>query len=204
MTISVRSLSKRFGATKTAALDDVTLDVNGGSLVALLGPSGSGKTTLLRCLSGLERPDTGSLTIDGNDLAAQSARQRNVGLVFQHYALFRHLTVFENIAFALRVRNRPKHEVTQRVNELLSLIQLEGHGDRISSPVANASASRSHARSLLALACCYSTSRSARSMLKSAPSSARGCASSMTRSTSRLSSSPTIKTKRSKSRTASS
>ena len=102
MTIAVRSLTKQFGTF--TALDGVSLDVEGGSLVALLGPSGSGKTTLLRCLSGLERPDSGSLEIDGHDLAAQSARQRNVGLVFQHYALFRHMTVFENIAFALRVR----------------------------------------------------------------------------------------------------
>jgi sulfate transport system ATP-binding protein len=123
MTITVRSLTKRFD--RFTALDDVSVDVPGGALVALLGPSGSGKTTLLRILAGLERPDTGSALIDGTDLAAQSARQRNIGLVFQHYALFRHLTVFENVAFALRVRKRPAAEVDARVGELLRLVQLE-------------------------------------------------------------------------------
>jgi sulfate transport system ATP-binding protein len=129
MTITVRSLTKRFD--RFTALDDVSVDVPGGALVALLGPSGSGKTTLLRILAGLERPDTGSALIDGTDLAAQSARQRNIGLVFQHYALFRHLTVFENVAFALRVRKRPAAEVDARVGELLRLVQLEGHGRRM-------------------------------------------------------------------------
>ena len=131
MTIAVRGLTKRFGTF--CALDDVSLDVPGGGLVALLGPSGSGKTTLLRILAGLEHPDRGSATIDGVDLASQSARQRNVGLVFQHYALFRHLDVFENIAFALRVRNRPKDEVDARVRELLKLIQLESLERRLPS-----------------------------------------------------------------------
>jgi sulfate transport system ATP-binding protein len=131
MTIEVRGLSKQFGTF--AALDDVSLDVPGGGLVALLGPSGSGKTTLLRILAGLERPDAGSARIDGVDLASQSARQRNVGLVFQHYALFRHLDVFENIAFALRVRKRPRAEVDARVRELLALIQLESFERRLPS-----------------------------------------------------------------------
>jgi len=131
MTISVRNLTKHFGSFK--ALDNVNVDIPGGKLVALLGPSGSGKTTLLRILSGLERPDTGSIAIDGQDLGGQSARDRNVGLVFQHYALFRHLTVFENIAFALRVRNTAKPEVDARVKELLELIQLSGHGQRLPS-----------------------------------------------------------------------
>jgi sulfate transport system ATP-binding protein len=129
--IEVRGLTKRFGTF--FALDDVSLEVPGGGLVALLGPSGSGKTTLLRILAGLERPDRGSLLIDGVDLAAQSARQRNVGLVFQHYALFRHLDVYENIAFALRVRKQPQAEVDARVRELLSLIQLESLEHRLPS-----------------------------------------------------------------------
>jgi sulfate transport system ATP-binding protein len=127
--IEVRGLTKRFGTFH--ALDDVSLDVPGGGLVALLGPSGSGKTTLLRILAGLERPDRGTALLDGVDLAAQSARQRNVGLVFQHYALFRHLDVYENIAFALRVRKRPQAEVDARVRELLALIQLESLGRRM-------------------------------------------------------------------------
>ena len=131
MTIEVRGLTKRFGTF--CALDDVSIDVPGGGLIALLGPSGSGKTTLLRILAGLEHPDRGTAMIDGVDLASQSARQRNVGLVFQHYALFRHLDVFENIAFALRVRKRPKAEVDARVRELLQLIQLESLERRLPS-----------------------------------------------------------------------
>jgi sulfate transport system ATP-binding protein len=131
MTIEVRGLTKRFGTFH--ALDDVSLDVPGGGLIALLGPSGSGKTTLLRILAGLERPDHGRALIDGVDLASQSARQRNVGLVFQHYALFRHLDVFENIAFALRVRKRPAAEVDARVRELLTLIQLDSLEHRLPS-----------------------------------------------------------------------
>ena len=131
MTIEVRGLTKRFGAFR--ALDDVSLDVPGGGLIALLGPSGSGKTTLLRILAGLERPDAGTAAIDGVDLASQSARQRNVGLVFQHYALFRHLDVYENIAFALRVRKRPQAEVDARVRELVGLIQLESFERRLPS-----------------------------------------------------------------------
>ena len=131
MSIVVKRVSKRFGTSQVAALHEVSLDVPGGALVALLGPSGSGKTTLLRILSGLEQPDAGETQIDGLDLGAQSARQRNVGLVFQHYALFRHLTVFENVAFALRVRNTPQKIVKERVDELLALVQLEGHGARL-------------------------------------------------------------------------
>jgi sulfate transport system ATP-binding protein len=131
MTITVENVSKRFG--NFAAVHDVSVEIPSGGLVALLGPSGSGKTTLLRILAGLERPDSGRVLHDGRDLLDRPARERDVGLVFQHYALFRHLDVFENIAFALRVRKRPKAEVNARVEELLRLIQLEGLGRRMPS-----------------------------------------------------------------------
>ncbi len=128
MSIEILGISKNFGAFK--ALDDVTLTIGNGELLALLGPSGSGKTTLLRVLAGLELPDVGKVQENGHDLTSLGARDRNVGLVFQHFALFPHLDVFENIAFSLRVRNRPAVEVQTRVDELLHLVQLEGLAHR--------------------------------------------------------------------------
>ena len=125
MSITARHVTKRFGSF--TALDDVTLEVPGGELLALLGPSGSGKTTLLRIISGLEAPDSGSVLYHDEDVTGASVRERNVGFVFQHYALFRHMTVFDNIGFGLRVRKRPKSEIRERVRELLRLIQLEGY-----------------------------------------------------------------------------
>src|SRR6187399_1355383 len=104
MAIEVRNLTKGFG--NFVALRDVSFHVGSGELVALLGPSGSGKTTLLRIIAGLEAPDAGAVLFDGDDAAARSAKDRGVGFVFQHYALFRHMTVFENVAFGLRVRPR--------------------------------------------------------------------------------------------------
>src|SRR5207245_630355 len=108
------------------ALDRVSVDIASGSLTALLGPSGSGKTTLLRVIAGLEVPDQGSVRYGEEDATHRSARERNVGFVFQHYALFRHMNVFENIAFGLRVRHWPRDKVRRRVQEFLQLIQLSG------------------------------------------------------------------------------
>jgi sulfate transport system ATP-binding protein len=123
MAIEVRNVNKSFGATPV--LKDVSVDVAPGSLTALLGPSGGGKSTLLRVIAGLEQPDTGSVTISGVDATRLSPQRRNVGFVFQHYAAFKHLTVFENVAFGLRVRKRPKADIQRRVMELLELVHLE-------------------------------------------------------------------------------
>src|SRR5262249_39079236 len=119
MSITVKNVVKRFGSF--LALDNVSLDVPNGALLALPGPSGSGKTTLLRVISGLEAPDTGAVLYRDEDVTDAAVRERNVGFVFQHYALFRHMTVFDNIAFGLRVRKRPRAQIRDRVHELLRL-----------------------------------------------------------------------------------
>jgi sulfate/thiosulfate transport system ATP-binding protein len=128
MKIEIKNITKRFGAF--TALDNVNLDFPSGDLVALLGPSGCGKTTLLRTIAGLEMPDSGEVLFDGENATQRHVRERQVGLVFQHYALFRHMTVFENVAFGLRVRPRaqrpPDGEIRERVHELLKLVQLDG------------------------------------------------------------------------------
>src|SRR6266542_2149064 len=128
MGIAVRDVSKRFG--KFTALEAVSVDVPSGSLTALLGPSGSGKSTLLRVIAGLERPDTGEVILDGEDVTGRPPQRRGVGFVFQHYAAFRHMTVYENVAFGLRVRRHPRREIRERVEELLHLVQLEGLAKR--------------------------------------------------------------------------
>ena len=127
MSIEIRNITKTFG--DFVALRDVSLEVPPGELVALLGPSGSGKTTLLRIIAGLEEADSGTILFHGEDAASRSLRDRRVGFVFQHYALFRHLTVFENVAFGLRVRPRRvrplEDEIRARVFGLLKLVQLD-------------------------------------------------------------------------------
>ena len=119
---------KRFGAA--TVLRDLSLSVAQGEFVSLLGPSGCGKTTLLRCIAGLLHPDRGQITIGGRDITALAAHQRNVGVVFQNYALFPHLTVAENIAFGLRARGVSKAEAAPRVAEALALVRMEAHGEK--------------------------------------------------------------------------
>jgi sulfate/thiosulfate transport system ATP-binding protein len=128
VSIVVGDLTCRFG--EVAALDGVSLAVPDGSLTALLGPAGSGRTTLLRVLAGLQRPDSGTVGIDGRDATRLPPQRRRVGLVFPHGAAFEHLTVRENLAFGLRVARRPRAEVRARVEELLELAQLSGLADR--------------------------------------------------------------------------
>ncbi|MDR2213587.1 MAG: sulfate ABC transporter ATP-binding protein [Pseudomonadales bacterium] len=132
MSIVVRDINKRFGAF--VALDNVSLDFPEGELVALLGPSGCGKTTLLRIIAGLEQPDSGTVLLEGIDATHRHVREREVGFVFQHYALFKHMSVFDNVAFGLRMkprRQRPSETLIQeKVHELLNLVQLDWLADR--------------------------------------------------------------------------
>jgi len=128
MGITARNVSKRFN--DFVALDDISVEVPTGSLTALLGPSGSGKSTLLRAIAGLEEPDSGQIVISGEDKTGVPPQERGVGFVFQHYAAFKHMTVFENVAFGLKIRKHSKDVIRKNVNELLELVQLEGFSSR--------------------------------------------------------------------------
>jgi len=131
MGISVANVTKRFG--EFVALDDVSVDIPSGSLTALLGPSGGGKSTLLRIIAGLEHPDAGAVEIAGQDSTRLAPQHRNVGFVFQHYAAFKHLSVFRNVAFGLEIRKRSKADIRAKVDELLQLVHLEQFADRLPS-----------------------------------------------------------------------
>jgi sulfate transport system ATP-binding protein len=126
--ITVRGANKRYG--DFVALDDIDFDVPEGSLTALLGPSGSGKSTLLRAIAGLDQPDTGVITIKGQDVTGVPPQRRGIGFVFQHYAAFKHLTVRDNVAFGLKIRKRPKAEIKDKVDNLLEIVGLAGFQTR--------------------------------------------------------------------------
>ncbi|CPZ88308.1 Probable sulfate ABC transporter%2C ATP-binding protein SysA [Mycobacteroides abscessus] len=127
-TITVRGANKHYG--DFAALDNIDFDVPSGSLTALLGPSGSGKSTLLRSIAGLDNPDSGTITINGRDVTGVPPQRRDIGFVFQHYAAFKHLTVWENVAFGLKIRKKPKAEIKKKVDDLLEVVGLSGFHTR--------------------------------------------------------------------------
>ena len=138
--VTLRDVTKRFG--QVAALDSVSLEVRQGELIALLGPSGCGKTTLLRSVAGLERPDSGVITIREQDMSVVSTRERPIGMVFQHYALFPNMTVRENIAFPLKVRREPSARIGPRVDEMLALVRLIDQADRYPHQISGGQAQR--------------------------------------------------------------
>ncbi len=186
MTIEVRSLTRRFDGF--TALDGISLEIPNGELVALLGPSGSGKTTLLRIIAGLDFPSAGEVLFDREEASWLKARDRGVGFVFQHYALFRHMTVFENVAFGLRVRPRRQRPAEAQIRRpghascsSWSSSRASPAATPPSSRAASASAWRSPGRWRSSPGCCCSTSPSARSTPRCERSCAAGCAACTTR-----------------------
>jgi len=194
--IVIENVSKRFGSFQ--AVDNVDLEIKTGSLVALLGPSGSGKSTLLRLIAGLEQPDTGRVILTGRDATHESVQDRNIGFVFQHYALFKHLTVRKNIAFGMEIRKMPQAKVKAKVEELLELVQLGGLGDRYPSQLSGGQRQRVALARALAV--------EPKVLLLDEPFGAldakvrHGCAACMTRFTSRRFLLPTTRKRRWKSR----
>jgi sulfate/thiosulfate transport system ATP-binding protein len=130
VSVTVEKLTKRFSAGGSPAIADIAFEAPSGAITSLIGPSGAGKSTVLRIVAGLESPDEGVVRIAGQDCSKVPVQERGVGLVFQNYALFQHMTVRDNVGFGLSVRGRPKKEVHARAEELLALVQLEGYGDR--------------------------------------------------------------------------
>src|SRR5947207_11231470 len=157
-TIAVQGLTKRFGSF--GAVDDIAFEAPEGQITALLGPSGSGKSTVLRMIAGLERPTSGRITLAGEDQTDAAVQERRVGFVFQHYALFRHMTVRQNVAFGLSVRKEDKAAMRRRVDELLELVQLAPFADRYPHHLSGGQRQRVGLarRSRRGPACCYSTS----------------------------------------------
>jgi sulfate transport system ATP-binding protein len=201
MGITVSGITKKFG--NFPALHSIDLEARPGEFLALLGPSGSGKTTLLRIIAGLEFPDAGAVYFDGEDVTDKAVADRKVGFVFQQYALFRHMTVAENVAFGLNVRKRrlrpARAEIKRRVAELLDLVQLGHLGERFPSQLSGGQRQRVRwpARSRSSRASCCSMSPSARSTPRCARICAAGCASCTTGWASPRSSSRTIRRRRS-------
>ncbi|CCK07961.1 Sulfate and thiosulfate import ATP-binding protein CysA [Cronobacter sakazakii 696] len=183
MSIEIANIKKSFG--RTQVLNDISLDIPSGQMVALLGPSGSGKTTLLRIIAGLEHQTSGQIRFHGTDVSRLHARERKVGFVFQHYALFRHMTVFDNIAFGLSVlprRERPNAAaIKQKVTQLLEMVQLAHLADRYPAQLSGGQKQRvaRRARSPLNRKFCCSMSPLARLTPRCVKSSGAGCVSCM-------------------------
>jgi sulfate transport system ATP-binding protein len=186
MAIEIRNVSKTFG--RFTALKDVSFEVPSGELVALLGPSGGGKTTMLRIIAGLDTADSGTVLLEGEDASDRSARDRAVGFVFQHYALFRHMSVFENVAFGLRVRPRnrrpsPMKSIAKCATYRARPARLSATAFRHNSRAARGSVSHWPVLWRSSRKCSCSTSRSAHSTPTSGASCGAGCAASTTRFT---------------------